>query len=1406
MKITLPEMGESVTEGSVIEWRKKVGEWVEAGEPLVEVTTDKVDVEVPAPASGRLAAIATAAGATVAVGAALGEIDTSAKAEAPPAPAAQAAAPSTGNGTAPEPAGVSQPVDITLPELGESVTEGSVIEWRKKAGDFVQEGEALVEVTTDKVDVEVPAPASGRLLEIRIGAGQAVAVGATLGVIERAPTSSETAIPPGAAALPAAAAPAPPSPGKTNGARVASPQAQRLAKRRGVDLGSVAGSGPGGLILHTDVEKAPAGTAKPTPAAGAPRALPLQSRVTPLGGPAGALVGYMEASLTIPTATSFRTLAVGALESRRVELNAALRGAGRSEKLSFTHLIAFAIVRAAREQPGMVAWFKRAEDGKPQKVNGGVHLGLAVDVTRKDGSRLLIVPVIKNADTLNFDQFRAAYDDLVVRSRDNTLTTADLSGATITLTNPGGIGTSASVPRLMAGQAAIIATGSIGYPPGFGVLADDVVAQLGVQKVMTLTSTYDHRVIQGAQSGEFLRRLEALLGGADGFYDSIFGELGLGTPKAVAAAAPSVPQQAPADELLAAVAAAMALVKAHRTHGHLAAQLDPLGSEPIGDPALDPRTVGLTPALMSAIPASILRVKVPGNTMAEVLPRLHATYCGTIAYEIEHLSSHQQRLWLREWIEGGKHRVELSSQRRVQLLQRLTKAEMMERFLRKTFLGAKTFSAEGLESMIVMLEETLTMFADDDVRSVVMGMAHRGRLNIIAHVVNRPYEELLVEFEATEAGLPVDDSADVTGDVKYHIGAEGQYVTADGKTINVLLTHNPSHLEAVDPVVEGRARALQTDHAHQQPSFDLKAAVPVLIHGDAAFPGQGVVAEVLNLQALAGYSTGGTFHIISNNQIGFTTDPTGSRSTRYASDLAKGFDIPIIHVNADDIDACIAAVHLAVEFRKTFKHDVLIDLIGYRRFGHNETDEPAYTQPKMYEKIKAHPSVRELFARHLINQGIITKEAADAMAGAAEARLKEAHQNVKSGGHVPDVVHIAKSQAGVIDKPVDTRVDRVLLETFSEELLRVPPGFTINPKLLRQLERRAQTVKSDGEVDWGLAEALAFASLVADGTPIRFTGQDTERGTFSHRHLVYTDPHSGQRYAPIQHLHEAKASFEVWNSPLSEYACLGFEYGYSAAAASALVLWEAQFGDFVNGAEIIVDQFIAAGMAKWGQSSRLTLLLPHGYEGGGPEHSSARLERFLQLSAEGNIRIANCSTASQYFHLLRGQARSIRPQPLIVMTPKSLLRMRAAGGTLEELSSGSFKPVIDDANVQDRKDQIERVLLCSGKIYYDLVLDQRFKTLKKTAIVRVELLSPLPYEEIVALLGSYKNAKEYIWVQEEPKNMGARAHVRRRLIERLAAGKDLDYIGRPYRASPSEGYHAAHAAEQERIVAAALTE
>ena len=789
---------------------------------------------------------------------------------------------------------------------------------------------------------------------------------------------------------------------------------------------------------------------------------------------------------------------------------------------------------------------------------------------------------------------------------------------------------------------------------------------------------------------------------------------------------------------------------------------------------------------MARIPSRILRMGVPGATLADALPHLRETYCGTIAYEIEHLGSHRQRTWLREKIERGEFRKPLTQDEQRALLKRLVEVDALERFMHKAYLGQKQFSIEGLDMTVPMLDEAIQLAAAHGAKEVVVGMAHRGRLNVLAHNLGRPYETIFAEFEGAstlEAVTSIPQGG--TGDVKYHHGAQGHYRLPNGDSILVNLESNPSHLEFVHPVVLGATRAAQTTrqgpHAHR----DTDAAVPIVLHGDAAFPGQGVVAESLNLQAIDGYKVGGALHLLQNNQVGFTTDPEDARSTRWASDIAKGYDVPIIHVNADDVAACISAVRLAFAFREEFGHDVVLDLIGYRRFGHNEADEPAYTQPEMYQAIKQKKRVAELFAERLVEQGVVTQEDVERQRQEVWDQLTGLHQDLKAQIKAAEEAGQVEQSTGEyqLDRSpspeVATAVDADTLRELNEALLTVPDGFTVHPKLVKQLDRRRQALGEEGGIDWAHAEQLAYASLLTEGHPVRLTGQDVERGTFSQRHLVLHDAKTGQTICPIQHLPGATAPLELHNSPLSEIACVGFEYGYSAEAPDALVLWEAQFGDFANGAQVIIDQFIVSGLAKWGQTSRLTLLLPHGYEGSGPEHSSARLERFLQLAAEGNLRVANLTTPAQYFHLLRRQAKVAKQRPLVIMTPKSLLRLPQATNRIQHLSETRFFPVLGEPRVP--LEEVRRLLLCTGKIYYDLVGHPGREGNTGVAIGRVELLYPFPEAQIRELIDSYPNLEEVVWVQEEPRNMGARAHMSPRLMQILPRAPGLR-LHRPARA------------------------
>ena len=1316
-------------------------------------------------------------------------------------------------------------IEVTMPEMGESVTEGTVLEWHVAVGDVVEEGQTLVEVSTDKVDAEVPAPTAGKVSKLCAEPDDEVEVGAALAELDPSDTEGGPA---GDASNGAGSqvdeggevtseggdAKADTGNGAVDvGEGRATPVARRVAAAEGLTLDRISGTGAGGKVTKADVLAASDGSAAP----------PAEEKV--LRGPAGMLAKAMDESRSIPTATSFRTIAVDNLDAKRKGLNGTL--AGRGMKVSFTHLVAWAIVQAARKWPVMTRHFED-RDGKLISIDdGSVNLGIAVDVERKDGSRSLMVPAIKNAGNMDFAEFHAYYEDLITKTRENRLSPDDFAGTNITLTNPGGIGTVASVPRLMTGQGTIIAAGSIAYPPEWKHADPARIENLGVSKVMTLTSTYDHRIIQGAESGNFLKQIEALLFGEGEFYESVATDLGLeasvlaaAVPKAekappFSAGAPptSAIAGAPSEELLQAVQAATSLLKAFRTHGHLAANLDPLGSRPKGDPALDPETVALTPELMAQIPASILRIGVPGETLLEALPRMRAAYTGTIGYQFEHISSHQQRVWMREMIETGAHRKPFTPDEQKSMLDRLIEVFEFERFIEKAYLGQKMFSIEGLDTIVTMIDELSTIARGDGSEEVVIGMAHRGRLAVLTHNVGRQPESIFAEFEGSKRIEDVKAVAAIphggTGDVKYHYGHEGSFKTDEGETIAVHLYPNPSHLEFVDPVVTGATRFSQSEIEGPKLELDTNRAVPVVLHGDAAFPGQGVVAETFNLQSLDGYTVGGTIHIIENNQIGFTTNPTDGRSTPYAADMAKGFNVPIIHVNADDAEACSQAMRLAMAYRQQWKRDIVIDVVGYRRFGHNETDEPAYTQPLMTAAIKEHDPVSEIYTQTLIDQKVVTREEVDEAAEARRNDLRTTLEGLreKMDSGVYEDPTVTSSGTGELDRsaspPVQTAIKADRLKALNEALLEVPASFTIHRKLRKPLNRRTEAMETGG-IEFAHAEALAFASLISDGVHVRLTGQDSERGTFSQRHLVLHDEKTGLRYAPIQHLETATAPFELYNSPLSENACLGFEYGYASSKPESLVLWEAQFGDFANSGQVIIDSFIASGESKWGLTSRMTLLLPHGHEGSGPEHSSARMERFLSLAAEGNMRIANPSTAAQYFHLLRRQALIKKPRPLIVFTPKGLLRQPAASSTLDQLTDEHFHFILDDPRTRQEREQVERMVLCTGRIYYDIDAAEARESSEKVAVVRVELLYPFPKSQIEALIKSYPNLREVVWAQEEPKNMGAWSVMSRRLPE-ITEGLKLSYIGRPERASPSEGYSVAHGREQERIVLTALT-
>ena len=1144
---------------------------------------------------------------------------------------------------------------------------------------------------------------------------------------------------------------------------------------------------------------------------------PSTGNAVPLRGAAAKIAQNMEASLAVPTATSVRTIPVKALEENRRVVNNHLTLTGQS-KASFTHIVAWAIVKAAKEHPRMNSAFA-AQDGQPARVDReDVNLGIAIDIERKDGSRSLLVPNIKRAQTMDFAQFLKAYNDIVRKARSNTLEVSDFEGTTISLTNPGTLGTIASVPRLMLSQGAILATGQIDYPAEYSATDPAVIADLGISKVMTMTSTYDHRIIQGAESGTFLARIHELLLGADNFYDDIYRDLRI----------PYEPVRWAKDysrtgeDGRARDARVLQMINAYRVRGHLLADIDPLEYTVRRHPELDPAFYGFT---IWDLDREFVCGGLCGRTTAklrDILDTVRETYCGKIGPEYMHISETVQKKWLQDRMEPTRNHDSLDGATKRRILMKLNDAEAFEKFLHTKYVGHKRFSLEGAESVIPILDYLFNAATDAGVVESVIGMAHRGRLNVLANILGKSYEKIFHEFE----GDVDPNTTQGSGDVKYHLGADGLHQTPDGRSLKLTLASNPSHLEAVDPIVEGMVRAKQRlvgDTSRSQ-------VIPLLIHGDAAFAGQGVVAETLNLSQLKGYRTGGTIHLVINNQIGFTTGPESARSTAYATDVAKAVQAPIFHVNGDDPEACIRAMRLAWEFRQQFHKDVVIDMLCYRRYGHNEGDEPSLTQPKMYRLIKEHRSVRKIYTEQLLRKGDIDPKEAEQWLDAFQAKLQEAFDRTRDQKEPPSqegrALWTDEEVTGFQKEPSpDTAVPRDRLATVGRVLSNVPENFTPHPKLKPILAKRQAMAEGREPMDWAFAELMAFGTVMLDGFRVRLSGQDSSRGTFSQRHALLFDYVTGRGYVPLNGLAnyaaparpadpvvvknalsddinepDADVSFSAYDSLLSEYGVLGFEYGYSVADPAALVIWEAQFGDFVNGAQIIVDQFVSSAEEKWGQHSGLAMLLPHGYEGQGPEHSSARLERFLTLCAEGNIQVIYPTTPAQYFHALRRQMKNDPRKPVIVMTPKSLLRHPQAVSKLDELATGRFEPVLLDGVGSA---SAGRVVITSGKVYYDLKA-AREQRKANVPIIRLEQFYPFPQPMLAQALREYANAKDIVWVQEEPRNMGAWPFLHERFGTLLGSNQTLHYVGRPISASPATGSHHRHEEQQKALADAAL--
>ncbi|MER8120165.1 multifunctional oxoglutarate decarboxylase/oxoglutarate dehydrogenase thiamine pyrophosphate-binding subunit/dihydrolipoyllysine-residue succinyltransferase subunit, partial [Streptomyces sp. NPDC094031] len=1176
-------------------------------------------------------------------------------------------------------------------------------------------------------------------------------------------------------AAPAPAAPAAPKPAAALAPAAAAPAAAPAAK----------------------TAPSPAKPAQPAQAPAQPKAQAAPAAEAPAGpeqitlrGPAAAVAKNMDASLEMPTATSVRAVPVKLLFDNRIVINNHLKRA-RGGKISFTHLIGYAMVQAIKAMPAMNHSFT-VKDGKPTLVKPAhVNLGLAIDLVKPNGDRQLVVAAIKKAETLNFFEFWQAYEDIVRRAREGKLTMDDFTGVTVSLTNPGGLGTVHSVPRLMPGQAVIMGVGSMDYPAEFQGTSQDTLNKLGVSKVMTLTSTYDHRVIQGAASGEFLRQVSNLLLGENKFYDDIFEALRI----------PYEPVRwlkdidASHDDDVTKAARVFELIHSYRVRGHVMADTDPLEYRQRKHPDLDIVEHGLT---LWDLEREFAVGGFAGKSMMklrDILGVLRDSYCRTTGIEFMHIQDPKQRKWIQDRVERGHAKPEREEQLRI--LRRLNAAEAFETFLQTKYVGQKRFSLEGGESVIPLLDAVIDSAAESRLDEVVIGMAHRGRLNVLANIVGKSYAQIFREFE----GNLDPKSMHGSGDVKYHLGANGTFTGLDGEQIKVSLVANPSHLEAVDPILEGVARAKQDIINKGGTDFTV---LPVAIHGDAAFAGQGVVAETLNMSQLRGYRTGGTVHIVINNQVGFTAAPESSRSSMYATDVARMIEAPIFHVNGDDPEAVVRVARLAFEFRQAFNKDVVIDLICYRRRGHNESDNPAFTQPLMYDLIDKKRSVRKLYTESLIGRGDITLEEAEQALQDYQGQLEKVFTEVREATAQPAAGAAQEAQDG-FPAAVPTAISAEVVKRIAESQVNIPDHITVHPRLLPQLQRRAAMVE-DGTIDWGMGETLAIGSLLLDGTPVRLAGQDSQRGTFGQRHAVLIDRETGEEYTPLQYLAEEQARLNVYNSLLSEYAAMGFEYGYSLARPDALVMWEAQFGDFVNGAQTVVDEFISSAEQKWGQTSGVVLLLPHGYEGQGPDHSSARPERFLQLCAQNNMTVAMPTSPSNYFHLLRWQVHNPAHKPLVVFTPKSMLRLKAAASKAEEFTTGGFQPVIGDATAEAAA--VRKVVFCTGKVYYDLEAERKKRGATDTAIIRIERLYPLPGAELQAEVNKYPNAEKYLWVQEEPANQGAWPFIALNLIDHLdlavgadiPAGERLRRISRPHSSSPAVGSAKRHQAEQEQLV------
>ena len=1122
--------------------------------------------------------------------------------------------------------------------------------------------------------------------------------------------------------------------------------------------------------------------AKPIPTLATPGAATLE----PIRGVGARVVASMEASLSVPTATSVRAIPAKLMIDNRIVINNHLKR-GRGGKVSFTHIIAYAMIKALRAMPEMNSFYGELDGkpalGKPEHIN----LGIAIDLAKPDGTRQLLVPSIKGCEGLDFGQFWVAYEEIVKKARAGTLTVEDHSGTTVSLTNPGTIGTVHSVPRLVQGQGLIIGVGAMDYPAEFQGASEETLARMAISKVVTLTSTYDHRVIQGAQSGDFLRRIHELLLGAEHFYDEIFTALRIPYEPIRWASDFAFTK----DEEIDKTARVQQLIQAYRTWGHLMADIDPLVYAQRTHPDLDVVNHGLT---LWDLDREFATGGFGGKSflpLRKILGILRDSYCRSIGVEYMHISNPEERKWMQQHIEIGLPAIEREEQLRI--LRKLNSAEAFESFLQTKFVGQKRFSLEGGESVIPLTDAIVSSAAERGLDEVCIGMPHRGRLNMLANIGGKSVGQIFQEFQGHYAENEVHGS----GDVKYHLGTEGVFTAQSGATTKIYLAANPSHLEAVNPVLEGIVRAKQ-DRLNNKGAYTV---LPILLHGDASFAGQGVNAETLQLSQLPGYRTGGTIHIVVNNQVGFTTSPHASRSSRYSTDVAKLIEAPVFHVNGDDPEACVRVAHLAFEYRQAFNKDVVIDMVCYRRRGHNEGDEPSFTQPLMYKLIDAKRSTRTLYTEALVGRGDITPEQADEIARDYQSQLEEVFASVANYEEEHDPNFVPPIVPNAEDVP--TFISEQLIREIAATQVAIPEGFNVHPKLLPQLQKRAESI-NDATIDWSTGEMLAFGSLLKEGRPIRLAGQDSRRGTFSNRHAVIIDKENGSEWTPLRSLISDANQFFVVDSLLSEYAAMGFEYGYSVVRDEALVLWEGQFGDFANGAQTIIDEFISSALQKWGERSSVVLLLPHGYEGQGPDHSSARIERFLALCAEKNMTVAQPSTPASYFHLLRFHAANPKRRPMVVFTPKSMLRLKAAASSMNDFTSGTFLPVIGDHEVQNAT----RLIYCSGKIYHDLVAERARLNDSSTAIVRVERLYPLPVAQMEVEAKKHPNAN-LLWVQDEPANQGPWPHIALSTTQAIGGtaidDRVLRRISRRAAASPATGNHHLHEDEAKALLVEAFT-